>query len=196
MKLPELLQTSYQYTYSILKRFTFEVLPLSSYVLSMMMLPLLEAFLELLLWKSLQCCHHIFWMSSLSWNIHPFKADFHFGNRQKLFGPKSMEYGGCPVSVINFWARNCLTENALWAGALLWWIIQFLSQSSGLFLHTASCNHYFHIISLVGCFDLVEWIQNQHYPWYRRQWWALSSFVILTCMLSLNCLYYSKTHFS
>jgi hypothetical protein len=36
------------------------VLPLSSYVLSPMMLPLLETMLELLLWNSFQWHHHIF----------------------------------------------------------------------------------------------------------------------------------------
>jgi len=45
-----LLQT-YLYTYSLLRGFPFEVSPLSSYALSPTMLPLLETFLELLLWK-------------------------------------------------------------------------------------------------------------------------------------------------
>jgi hypothetical protein len=35
-------------------------------------------------------------------------------------------------------------------------------------------------------FCLVEWIQSEQYPWQRRKWWALSSFVISTCELSLN----------
>jgi hypothetical protein len=30
----------------------------------------------------------------------------------------------------------------------------------------------------------VEWIKSEQYPWYQRKWWALSSFVILTCNLS------------
>jgi len=37
-----------------------KVLPLSSYVLSPMMLPPLETLLELILWNSFQCHHHIF----------------------------------------------------------------------------------------------------------------------------------------
>jgi len=61
-----LLQASYLYTYSLLRGVTFEVLPLSSYALNTMMLPLLETFLEFLLWNSFQCRRHIFWMSSLS----------------------------------------------------------------------------------------------------------------------------------
>jgi hypothetical protein len=44
-----LLQASYLYFYSLLRGVTFEVLPLSRYVLSPAMLPLLETFLELLL---------------------------------------------------------------------------------------------------------------------------------------------------
>jgi hypothetical protein len=60
---------------------TFEVLPLSSCALSLTMLPLLETFLELLLWNSFQCCHHIFFeggggSSSVSGNLHPLKADY------------------------------------------------------------------------------------------------------------------------
>jgi hypothetical protein len=37
----------------------------------------LETFLELLLLCSFQCRRHF----SVFWNLHPFKADFTFGNR-------------------------------------------------------------------------------------------------------------------
>jgi len=50
----------YLYTDSLLRGVTFKVLPLSSYVLNPMMLPLLETFLELLLWNSLQYHCHFF----------------------------------------------------------------------------------------------------------------------------------------
>jgi hypothetical protein len=50
---------AYLYTYSLLRGVTFEVLPLSSCALSPTMLPLLETFLELLLWSSFQCRRHI-----------------------------------------------------------------------------------------------------------------------------------------
>jgi len=53
------LQT-YLYTYSLLRGVTFEVCPFSSYVLSQMMLPLLETFMELFLWNSIQCHHYTF----------------------------------------------------------------------------------------------------------------------------------------
>jgi len=39
----------YLYTYSMLRRLTFKALPLSSYTLSPLMMPLLETILELLL---------------------------------------------------------------------------------------------------------------------------------------------------
>jgi hypothetical protein len=50
----------------------------------------------------------------------PFKADFIFGNSKKSFRDKSGEQGECSISVIDFWARNCLAESALWAGELSW----------------------------------------------------------------------------
>jgi len=62
---------------------TFRVLSLSSYVLSLTMLSLLETLLELLLWKSFQYHHHIFQMSSVSWNLRSFKAYFIFWNSQR-----------------------------------------------------------------------------------------------------------------
>jgi len=78
----KILLQAYLYTYSLLRRVTFKELPLGSYALSIMMLPLFEIFLKLLLWKIFQCCHHIFFclfcMFSISWNLHPFIADFIF----------------------------------------------------------------------------------------------------------------------
>jgi len=70
---------------------TFEVLPLGSYALSPRMLPQLETFLEFLSWNNFQCRRHIFWMSSVSWNLRPFKADFILWNSHKSFGAKSGE---------------------------------------------------------------------------------------------------------
>jgi hypothetical protein len=49
----------YLYTYSLLTGVTFEVLPLSSYALSPMMLPLLETLLKNPLWNSFQHHRHI-----------------------------------------------------------------------------------------------------------------------------------------
>jgi hypothetical protein len=61
------LQASYLYTYSFLRGVTFEALPLSSYALGPVMLPLLETFLELLLWNSFHSAViTFFFMSSVS----------------------------------------------------------------------------------------------------------------------------------
>jgi len=95
-----LLQT-HLYIYSFLRGDTVEVLPLSRYALSPTMLPQLKDF-----WNS--CCGIIFsaivffWISSVSKIIHPFKADFIFGNSQTLFGVKSREHSECSISEIGF----------------------------------------------------------------------------------------------
>jgi hypothetical protein len=53
---------------------------LRSCALSPKMLSLLETFFffffEIVLWNNFQCCRHffLFWMSSVSWNLRPFKA--------------------------------------------------------------------------------------------------------------------------
>jgi hypothetical protein len=124
----------YLYTYSLLRGVTFKILPLDSYTLSPTMLPLLETFLQLLLWNRFQCRRQIFsWMSSVSWNLRPFKVDFIFENSLKSFGVKTVEHGRCSISVIGFRAINCSTESASWAVALSWCRIQSLGQRSGLF---------------------------------------------------------------
>jgi len=46
-----ILLAAYLYTYRLLRRVAFKVLALSSYAFGPMMLPLLETFLELLLWN-------------------------------------------------------------------------------------------------------------------------------------------------
>jgi hypothetical protein len=60
-----LLQAHLHY-YSLLRGFTVEVLPLSSYALSSTMLPLLETFLELVLCNSFRCLCRVSFMSSVS----------------------------------------------------------------------------------------------------------------------------------
>jgi hypothetical protein len=57
---------AYLYTYSLLRGVPFEVLPSSSYAPSLTMLPLLETFLELVLWNSFQYRRLIFLASSMS----------------------------------------------------------------------------------------------------------------------------------
>jgi len=103
----------YLHTYSLLTGVTSQVLPLSSCALSQTMLWLLETFLEPLLWHS----RHFFLDVFSILNSYPFNADFIFANSQKSYGAKLEEYGAWSNSVTHFWARNCLTESALWAGA-------------------------------------------------------------------------------
>jgi hypothetical protein len=142
--------------------------------------PLLETFLELLFWNRSQCHHHMS-LCSASWNLRPSKADFIFGNSWKSLSA-NQEWGGCSISVFAFWARNCLTaphelelvimENPIIGPKFRPFYTQL--HITLLFPHNK-----------VGWwFGLVEWIQSEQYPWYWRKWWALSSFVILTCKLS------------
>jgi hypothetical protein len=88
---------------------------LSSYVISPVMLPLLEIFFELLLWNSFQCPHCIFLCLQypkifilLRHTLFMETARSHLEQHRGI---------GC-LSVINFWARNCLTESALCARVL------------------------------------------------------------------------------
>jgi len=55
-----ILLQAYLYTYSLLRGVTFEELPLISYSLSPMLLPLFGTILGLLLWNSFQCHRHFF----------------------------------------------------------------------------------------------------------------------------------------
>jgi hypothetical protein len=54
-----ILLQDYLYTYNFLRGVTFEVLPLGTYALRPMILPLLETFSELLIWNTFQCRRHI-----------------------------------------------------------------------------------------------------------------------------------------
>jgi hypothetical protein len=84
-----ILLQAYPYTHSLLRGVTSEVLPMSSYALSPTMLPLLETFLELCDATDFSAVVTFFWMSSVSWNLRPFKADFVLGNSQKSYGAKT-----------------------------------------------------------------------------------------------------------
>jgi len=81
----------------------------------------------------------------------------------------------------NQFLAHKLHDSTFWAGAMSWWRIKTLGQSLGLFLGTASI---FLHNKLGWLFGLVGRIQREQYPWHRRKWWALSSFVISKCELS------------
>jgi hypothetical protein len=47
-------------------------------------------------------------MSSVSWNLRPYKADLIFGNSQKSSGAKSGEQHVCTISIIDFLGQKLL----------------------------------------------------------------------------------------
>jgi hypothetical protein len=168
------------YTYSLLGGVTFKVLPWAAKHLAQ------------------QCCHRwkhfwnfccviamllslFFLLSSIFWNLCPFKANFISRNSLKSFRAKSGEQDGCSISGINFWAQNCLTECILWNEKLSWSRMQVWAKVHAFFcaqLHvTVSV---FPWNKLGWPFGLVKWIKSEQYPSYQRNSWALSSFVILT----------------
>jgi len=85
------LQDSYLYTYSLQRGVTFKVLPLSSYVLSSTMLPLLETFMELLLWKSFLCRRHVSLNVFIVLKFSSLNSTLYFENGHKIFRAKSGE---------------------------------------------------------------------------------------------------------
>jgi hypothetical protein len=87
----------------------FQVHPLSSNALSPMMLPLLEIFLELLLWNSFQCHWHYFVHVQYPEILVP-QSRLFSGNSQKSVEDKQGKEDGYSISVIDSWTRNCLTE--------------------------------------------------------------------------------------
>jgi hypothetical protein len=108
------------------------VLPLNCYALSLTMLPLLETSLELLLWNSFKCCH-FFWMSLISWNLHPFKADFVFGNSQKSSRAKTRVIG-CVFHFSNqFFGQKLLDREHLVSQSIVMVENILLGQSLRLF---------------------------------------------------------------
>jgi hypothetical protein len=127
----------YLYTCSLLRGVTFKVLPFSSYALSPTMLHCWKYF-----WNT--CCGIAFgaivtfcWMSSMSQNFHSFKADFIFGNSQKSFTAKR----GTRLGVPFHWLIS--GPETSWQLLVRWSIVvvkNVISQSSGHFLYTASCN--------------------------------------------------------
>jgi len=111
-------------------------------------------------------------MSSLSWNLHSFKTYFIFGNNQKSFRAKlgewkGIEWNGYSISVIELWARYCLTapcelkhfdggESNHWAKVQASFYAQLLVTTS-----------VFPYNKLGWLFGLVEWIDSEEYPWYQ-----------------------------
>jgi len=137
---------AYLYNYSLLRGNHFRSNPLSPLPATMLLAQrschFWKQFLQLPQCISFQRRCHIFLMFQYHEILVPWRQVLFFGNGRKTLGAKSGEWGGCSILVISFWARKCLTESALWFEALSWCRIQSLDQISGLFLLTASSNHF------------------------------------------------------
>jgi hypothetical protein len=151
-----ILLQAYLYTYSLLGGVTFEVLPLSSCALRLTMLPLLETFFGTPVVEQLSVPPSHLFLSSVSWNIRTFKADYIFGNSQKLFGAKLWEQSECFSSAAGFWTRNCLRDT--------WNIVTVENPIVGpKFIHLNVTASVFPHTKLGWLSGLVEWIQSEQY---------------------------------
>jgi len=121
MKFPECLYCKHTYIFTANWEGSPSKYTLWAAMLLPTMLPLLETFLDLLLWSSFQCSRRIFWYLQYLEIFITLSHTLFSEKSLKLLGSISGEYDGYSFSVINFWARNSLTEMVLWAGALLWW---------------------------------------------------------------------------
>jgi hypothetical protein len=123
-------------------------------------------------------------MSSVSWNLHPFKADFILGNSQKSLGVKSEEQTGYTISVIYFAARNYLTKKRCELEHCHWW------PKFRLFLCMLSVH-----LSKVSCTDisLILYISiwMHHIPHFFNifirsvRFWRTTSFMIFHILVAL-----------
>ena len=64
------------------------------------------------------------WISSMVWNLFPFKGNFSFGKSQKSQGTKPWLEGGWVTWVIWCFAKILCLRCDVWAGSLLWWSCQ------------------------------------------------------------------------
>jgi len=86
-------------------------------------------------------------MFPISLNLRPFKTEEGLVTGW-IFGVRGFDcwrglgIGWVFLFTTDFLARNCLTGNSLWTGALSTWRIQWLGQSSGPSLRTASGNRF------------------------------------------------------
>jgi hypothetical protein len=131
----------YTHTYTLLRGVTFRVLPLSSYALSPTMLPLVETFLELLLWKSFQCHCHI---SLDVFNIlksSSLQGGPYFWKQLEVIWRRIRGVGWVLQFSNQLLGQQLLGRECFVSWNIVMMEIQSIGQSSGLFLHTASCNH-------------------------------------------------------
>ena len=79
------------------------------------------------------------WISSMVWNLFPFKDDFSFGKSQTSQGAKSGLYGCWVTWVIWCFTKKLCTKHDACVGTLLWWSCQSpVAHSCGLLNHPNS----------------------------------------------------------
>ena len=67
-------------------------------------------------------CPVIFsWISSMIWNLFPFKGDFSFGEKPEVEGRQIWAVGCCVPWVIWCFTKNLCMRRDAWMGMLLWW---------------------------------------------------------------------------
>ena len=66
----------------------------------------------------------ISWISSMVWNLFPFKGDFSFGKIQKPQGTKSRVEGDWVTWVIWCFSKKFCARFDAWSGVLSWWSCQ------------------------------------------------------------------------
>jgi hypothetical protein len=113
-----ILLQAYLCTYSLLRDgesvVTLKVLPLSSYALSITILPQLETFLELLLWNTFQCLRHISLCLQYLEIFVPIRLTL-FWKQPEVIRRQNRGIGWMFHFSNRFLARNCLTKRALFA---------------------------------------------------------------------------------
>jgi hypothetical protein len=113
--LRRVLMQTYLYIYSLLRGVTFKALPLSSYVLSPVMLPLLGSFgTPVVKYLSVPFSHFFFFGCLQYLDIFiPLWQTLFLETARSHSEPNRWTRIGCSISVIDFWDRSCLTESTL-----------------------------------------------------------------------------------
>jgi hypothetical protein len=127
-----------------------------------------------------------YWMSSVSWNLYLFRADFIFENSHKSFEIKSGEQGGCSISVIDFLGQKLLDRERL----VSWSIVMVENPIFEPKFRHFSTHSFKYRFSICPSGVNSKWTV----PLISRKWLALSSFVISTCE-SLWTVYGTQKHF-
>jgi len=115
-----ILLQAYLCTYSLLRDgesvVTLKVLPLSSYALSITILPQLETFLELLLWNTFQCLRHISLCLQYLEIFVPIRLTLFWKQPEVI---RRQNGGNLWVFRFNkqFLGQKLVWQSALWAGA-------------------------------------------------------------------------------